>query len=249
MRAIPTATPPAQPIPAPAVAPALPVPSIDELYRMTAHNERAVIRGVDWGYYERLLAVVGERNGIHLAYDGKDLEINAPGPLHEDITEFSGELVKVIAEELGIRWRALASTTWKRPEIARGIEADQCYYFLPEKLAQAAAARKRKSNDVADYPNPDLAIEIDLSASQIDRPGIYAALGVTEVWRFDATRLNIERLNDDGTFTAVEASGFLPVRADEVAHWVLEEDLADPPAWKRRLRAWIRTERGGSLIL
>jgi Uma2 family endonuclease len=245
MRAIPTATPPAQPIPAPAGAPALPVPSIDDLYRMTAHNERAVIRGVDWAYYERLLAVVGERNGIHLAYDGKDLEIMSPGPLHEDVTEFSGELVKVIAEELGIRWRALASTTWKRAEIARGIEADQCYYFRPEKLAQAAAARKRKSNDVADYPNPDLAIEIDLSASQIDRPGIYAALGVTEVWRFDATRLHIERLNEDRTFTAVEASGFLPVRADEVAHWVLEEDLADPRAWKRRLRAWIRAERGG----
>ncbi|HWU38825.1 MAG TPA: hypothetical protein VN203_14340, partial [Candidatus Acidoferrum sp.] len=31
--------------------------------------------------------------------------------------------------------------------------------FLPEKLAAAKAAMTRGSNDVADYPNPDLAIE------------------------------------------------------------------------------------------
>ena len=36
----------------------------------------------------------------------------------------------------------------------------------------------RGSNDVADYPNPDLAIEVDISPSQLDRPEIYAKLQV-----------------------------------------------------------------------
>jgi len=33
--------------------------------------------------------------------------------------------------------------------------------------------------NVADYPNPDLAIEVEISLSLIDRPAIYAALSVT----------------------------------------------------------------------
>jgi hypothetical protein len=35
---------------------------------------------------------------------------------------------------------------------------------------------------------------------------------------------------------AVEASGFLPLRAEEIRHWVVEEDWRDMPAWTRRLR-------------
>jgi Uma2 family endonuclease len=111
-----------------------------------------------------------------------------------------------------------------------------------DKLAQAALAVKRKSNDVTDYPNPDLAIEVDISPYEVDRPGIYAALSVTEVWRFDAHGLTVERLNDDGMFGAVEMSGFLPVRTDEVARWVLEEDTSDIRNWMRLLRAWVRSD-------
>jgi hypothetical protein len=40
-----------------------------------------------------------------------------------------------------------------------------------------------KSNNMSDYPDSDLAIEIDLSPSRIDRPGIYRALQVPEIWR------------------------------------------------------------------
>ena len=44
------------------------------------------------------------------------------------------------------------------------------------------------SNDVADYPNPDLMSEVDLSPSKIDRPGIYRALEVAEFWRLMPVR-------------------------------------------------------------
>jgi Uma2 family endonuclease len=71
---------------------------------------------------------------------------------------------------------------------------------------------------VGDYPNPDLAIEVDISPSKVDRPGIYAALGVIEVWRFedDHKRMVFERLREDGTYQAVDVSEFLPVHPDEV---------------------------------
>jgi Uma2 family endonuclease len=221
--------------------PANAVPSLDDLYRLTAQNKRMVVRGVDWSYYKRLSEVVGDSR-IRLAFDGKDLEIMVTGPLHENVGEFAGEMVRSIAKELAIPFRPMAKTTWERPEVERAVEADDCFYFLPEKIAQAVAALKRKSNNVADYANPDLAIEIDISPSKIDRPGIYAALRVTEVWRFGTDNVTIDRLKEDGTYESVEASGFLPIRASEIVRWVIEEDTNDVSGWEQRLRASVRGE-------
>ena len=77
-----------------------------------------------------------------------------------------------------------------------------------------------------------------------DRPGIYAALRVAELWRYDGVvkRMIIERLGEDGSYQAVAESQFLPVRSDEVSRWVLEEDRRAGSSWARRLRAWARDE-------
>ena len=72
-------------------------------------------------------------------------------------------------------------TTWKT--VIRGLEADLSYYFDAEKVRAAKEALARMSLDPADYPRPDLAIEIDMSPPQVDRPAIYTDLGVVEVWR------------------------------------------------------------------
>ena len=108
---------------------------------------------------------------------------------------------------------AWAQPPGRRRDVSCGLESDHCYYFLPEKLAQDSAAWERRSDDIADYPNPDLAIEVDDTPPQVDRAGIYAALRVAEVWRFDGDQLVIERLTPAGTYAAVDASGFLPVQA------------------------------------
>jgi len=177
-------------------------------------DERYVIQDVDWAFYEQLVDSIPERANIHVDYDGKDLEIMSKGANHEEVGELLGKLVSLIAYELDLPFKSFGETTWKRREIARGLEADKSYYFAPEKLA--AVAEARRSKNIADYPNPDLAIEVDISRPKIDRPGIYAALGVAEVWRFDDDQVVIERLSADRTFVAVDASGFLPIRAEEI---------------------------------
>jgi Uma2 family endonuclease len=206
--------------------------------RLDQADHRIVISGVDWDLYDRLSEAIGEGQHVRLAYDGEDLEIMTTGRMHEDYKELLGQIVATVSKILGIPRSRLGETTWKRPEIARGIQADQCYYFDAEKLTADRAARARKSNDIADYPNPDLAIEIDLSDSKVDRSGIYAQLRVAEVWRFDGESLVIEQLRDDGSYTPSEASRFLPLRAAEVIRWLVEEDSGDHLAWERRLDDW-----------
>ena len=181
-------------------------------------------------FYEQLADSIPEGWHIHVDYDGQDIELMSPGLLHEINRKLLGCLV---AEACAIPFKSAGQTTWKRLEIARGLEADESYFFRTEKLEAVAAGKARRSLDIADYPNPDLGIEVDMSPPKIDPPGIYAALQVAEVWRFDGERqeLVIERLEDDGTYRAVDRSSFLPVFAAEIRRWVVAEDSADESAW------------------
>ncbi len=216
------------------------VPPRNEAAGRRAGEARLVVPDASWRVYETWVDSLPESTPVRMAYDGRDLEITTKGPDHEDYRQLLGHLVVEIARSLKLPLKSLGETTWKRAEIQRGIEADQCYYFNSEKLR--AAAKSRGDNDVTAFPNPDLAIEIDLSPSLIDRPGIYAAMGVAEVWRFDGEILTIERLGPDGRYEEVAASTFLGVRPDEVARWLVAKDTSDEIAWLERLSAWLRNE-------
>jgi hypothetical protein len=172
---------------------------------------------VDWSFYEQLVDSIPESSNIHVDYDGKDLEIMGKGAKHEDRSRLLGLFVSVVGSELAIPYKGLGETTWKRPQIHRGLESDQCFYFQPEKLAGVRAANR--SGNLALYPNPDLAVEVDVSRPQVDRAGIYSALGV---------------------YAPVDESALLPVRIEDLRRWILEEDSTDEGAWVRRLREEVK---------
>jgi Uma2 family endonuclease len=201
-------------------------------------ERRWVIRDASWDDYKEL----AERlpSSFRLAFDGRDLEIMVTGMRHELFGWLMVELANAVLGHLEVRFFPAGRATWQRPEINRGIEADACYILDPDKLETARAANARKSNDVADYPNPDLAIEVDISRPQVDRQGIYAALGVSELWRVDGDTPVIERLGPDGRYVASDSSGWLPVRLSHLRRWLVEEDSSDPGEWSRRMHSWVK---------
>ena len=95
---------------------------------------------VSWRVYETWVDSLPESTPVRMAYDGRDLEIMTKGPDHEDYRQLLGHLVVEIARSLKLPLKGLGETTWKRSEIQRGIEADQSYYFRPEKLTAARGA-------------------------------------------------------------------------------------------------------------
>lgn len=203
---------------------------------------RIAIKGVPWSVYETWIDSLPAGTPVRMAYDGRNLEIMVKGPVHEGFRELLGRFVREVAETLGIELKGLGETTWKRADVERGLEADQCYFLDATKIDAVQEALARRSNDVADYPNPDLAIEVDISTSAVDRPGIYAALGVPELWRFDGEELTIEQLDEAGAYRASESSRWLRVRATDVLRWLLHEDTRNERAWAERLRDWVRDE-------
>jgi len=200
-------------------------------------DQRTVFRGVDWHTYNSLCEATGEGQHVRLAYDGKDLEIMVTSNVHENWKELLIKIVNAVTLGLDIDYVSCGETTWKT-EI-RGLQADLSYYFDPEKVRVSREALARKSMDPADYPHPDLAIEIDMSGPQIDRPSIYADLGVVEVWRYvKGQNLVIEHLQADGSYAPVEASRFLRIRAVDILGWLTAEDSSRELAWNRRLNQW-----------
>jgi Uma2 family endonuclease len=203
-------------------------------------DQRILIRGVRWHVYDCLSQAIGEGQNVRLAYDGKDLEIMTAGYPHEHYKDLLGKIAAAVTQALDIDRATCGETTWKRPELNRGLQADLSYYFDGDKLQAEREARARKSEGIADYPNPDLAIEVDLSLPQVDRPSISAALGVVEVWRFDGEKVVIEDLREDGSYAPAESSRFLPIRAEDIRRWLVDEDSTYELAWERRLSEWAR---------
>ncbi len=198
---------------------------------------RRVFRKVDWHTYNQLSEATGEGQHVRLLYDGKDLEIMVTGNLHERYKELLGAIVRAVTMGRDLDYVSCGQTTWKT-EI-RGLEADLSYYFDPEKIRVAQDALARRSTAPADYPRPDLAIEIDMSPPQVNRPAIYTDLGVSEVWRLDrGQELVIEQLQADGSYALVEESRYLHIRAADVLRWLNEAAAEREAAWSRRLNLW-----------
>jgi Uma2 family endonuclease len=202
-------------------------------------EQRIALRGVSWETYERLVEEVGDDCGALMAYNGGVLEFMSPGPLHERFKVRLGMIVEILAEERDVPCVGMGSTNWLKPDAEKAVEPDECYLLTAEKVD---AASRHLSDDVADYPSPDLAVEIDMRYSAAQRPEIYAALKVPEIWRFDDEVLHIDRLGPDGSYTEVPESQFLAVRAEEVTRWLGEIRGVDDAAWRRRVRAWVRDE-------
>lgn len=203
-------------------------------------EKRIVLRGVGWEIYDLLTDAVGEGSHVRMAYDGKDLEIMTTSSIHDFFKRLAGRFVDEITMAFAIPMTGSGQTTWKRPELTRGLEADDSFYFRADKISAVAAARRRRSMDIADYPNPDLAFEVDISPPAVDREDIYRKMQVAEIWCFDGKEVTIQGLGADGTYFVAQRSQFLPVTAAEIRRWLVEEDAGDETAWCGRLRAWCR---------
>ncbi len=158
-------------------------------------GEHRVAFRTGWEGYQALARLVdGQPERVRIAFDGEVVELMSPGAPHERDKHRLERIVAVLTEERSVPCQAMASTRWEHPEAARALEADATFYLTRAKILGS----RHRSKDIADYPMPDLAIEVDHGASRVDRESIYRALAVPEVWSFDGVELRIEVL--DGGF-------------------------------------------------
>jgi Uma2 family endonuclease len=203
------------------------------------HDEqRVLLHDVDWNGYQAILKIVGDGH-VRVAYDEGELEIMSPSDFHEIVKKTLGRIGEAYAEEKAIDIEGLGSTTFKRRDLAKGLEPDECYY-----VAHVAHLVGRRKLDLRRDPPPDLAIEIDISPARVQRQPIYAALGVPEMWRFDGRELQCLHRSGTGkkaTYVVAEKSLAFPELAVSELNQFIEIALdKNQSAAIRALRQWAR---------
>jgi len=197
-------------------------------------ESRVVIRNVSWETYEALLRDRGDE-GPRMAYDRGTLEVMSPSSKHETLKKILARLLEAFSEELGIDIRGTGSTTFKIQLKERGLEPDESYYVQNE------ARVRGKEIDLAVDPPPDLAIEIDLRRSAVNKLGIYAALGIPEVWSHDGKRVVIHLLQSSGSYATSERSAAFPQLAvAELASFLERVGSESETQIVRAFRSWVR---------
>jgi Uma2 family endonuclease len=195
-----------------------------------------LLRDVDWPTYGRLLRAFAERPGIRLTYDRGTLEIMAPLIEHDADGDFLGALVRSLTQELGLPVKGGGSVTLRRRKKRRGLEPDRCYWIANEHLV-----RGKKRLDLRVDPPPDLAIEVDVTRSSLNRMSIYASLGVPEVWRLDGLTLAFYALGPSGTYTEQSPSPTFPqVTPADLLLYLRMRDTQDENTVLRQFQAWVR---------
>jgi Uma2 family endonuclease len=201
-------------------------------------SRRLVLHGIDWSTYSRLLRVFAERPSVRLTYDRGDLEIMCPLHEHESEADLLGRFVVVLTEELGLPVKAGRSTTFRRRRRQRGIEPDNSWW-----IANEPRVRGLRRIDLRRDPPPDLAIEVDVTSSSIDRMGIYAAIRVPEVWRWDEPVLTFHVLGPNQGYAEAAHSQSFPflTPADLLPFLALRGPQFDENEIVRRFRVWVRS--------
>jgi Uma2 family endonuclease len=166
--------------------------------------QRFVVHGVNWQTYEKALEAFGDQP-IRITYDRGSLELMSPLPIHEIYKRCLGLLLAVLDRELKIPIKGLASTTFRRRDLDRGLEPDECFY-----VGNLDRVHDWRNVDLSTDPPPDLALEVDVTRSCLNRLEIYAALGVSEVWRFDGELWHIHCLSANGAYEERLQSNILP---------------------------------------
>jgi Uma2 family endonuclease len=200
-------------------------------------DRRIVLRGVGWDGYQSLREMVGDQP-VRLTYDRGDVELMSPLPKHERKKSLLGQFVRILARELNVPVMPMGSTTLSREDVDKGLEPDESFY-----LGDLERVRDPDDIDLETDPPPDLAIEIEITRSVLDRMGIYGALRVPELWRFNGRTLIVLLRQADGSYRqSANSQAFPEVPMSEIARFAVAEGIRDENAHVDQFSAWVRED-------
>ena len=198
--------------------------------------DRVILRNISWQTYQSLVNDFEQDPAIRLTYDRGHLEIRMPLDPHETYKKLLGRLIEGATEELDLEIRSLGSRTCDREDLARGLEPDQCYYIQNE-----AQVRGIAQIDLTQFPPPDVAVEVDVTSSSLDRLAIYADLRIPEIWRYDGRSLTIYTLQADKYVPSPHSIALPSLRAEDILGFLQLHPTMGENRLLKQFRQWLRS--------
>ncbi|MBI1913372.1 MAG: Uma2 family endonuclease [Planctomycetes bacterium] len=199
-------------------------------------EQRLLLHCISWDEYVALGEILKDRPALRMTYDRGNLEFMTTSPEHERLKKRLSRVLEALAEEFGREIATAGNMTFRREDLDRGLEPDDCFW-----IAHEAQVRTRQDWDPTRDPPPDLILEIEISRSALNRLGIYAALRVPEVWRCDGERFHIHVLQSTGEYQEVEASPTFPgIPVAEIIPFLQENETRGYLGMIRAFHEWVR---------
>jgi Uma2 family endonuclease len=197
-------------------------------------EQRVVFHNISWQKYEQILEAVGEDRAARLTYDRGTLEIAMPLEEHENAGRLIELFVRILVEELGLEIKTLGSTTLKRSDLARSTEPDNCYYIQNELRVRG------KLVDLSQDPPPDLVVEVDITHTDIDKPNLYASMGVPELWRYNGKVLQIYQLHGSQYAEVANSPTFPQVSNNHLITFLQDCQILGESRATKNFRTWVK---------
>jgi Uma2 family endonuclease len=177
-----------------------------------------------------MLREVGD-DRVRMTYDGRTLEFRVPSRTHERAAETLHLLIRCLVRESRMEMCSGGSSTLRSETVRKGLEPDRCVWFRPPPVPDSAV--------------PDLAVEVDITSSSLDRLSIYAALSVPEVWRFDGERLEFLVLQAGEYRLAPAARSFPAITPADLLEHLRRAATLGEIALEDEFRAFVRRRLAG----
>jgi Uma2 family endonuclease len=153
-------------------------------------EQQFLLSGVTWEQYEILRSTL-DYPGLRMTYLEGALELLMPSEEHEEIKKTIARILELYALEANIRLYGFGSATYRKQAKERGLEPNECYSLETKKEF------------------PDIAIEVIITRTLIDKLAVYAGLAVPEVWVWQNDQLLLYHLRETG-YEQICISEFLP---------------------------------------
>jgi Uma2 family endonuclease len=191
---------------------------------------------VSWEKYESLRAWF-EGRPLRITFDRGEIEIRTLSYLHERTKKLLARLIESLSVEIDCDIHSGGSMTFKREDLERGLEPDECWWIEHE-----PQMRERSDYDPLTQPPPDLVMEVEVSRSVLDRLAIYVAMNVPEVWRWDGERLRFCLLKRGKYEESAQSKSFPMLAASELQRFVAMTGVSETKLL-RDFRDWITQQR------
>jgi hypothetical protein len=202
-------------------------------------EQRFLLHDIPWKAYVAISDALGDRPSPRVTYDRGSLEFMTPLGIHEFYKCNLSGLIQILAEEAELEIKLGGEMTFRRQDLAHGFELDNCLWIDHE-----AAVRGKTAYDAYNDPPPDLGIEIEITRSAIDRMGLFAAIGIAQIWRFDGDNLWVEVLQADSTYRRADRSPTFPwAPLDEIVPFIEPNPTMGYLAVIAAFRQWAREKR------
>lgn len=162
--------------------------------------------GIDWAAYEEISEEIGETNPLHLTYNNGVLTIMPTTEIHEILTTFLHDFIRMAGMALRVNVIPTGKATMRSERRGYGVEPDLSYFVSKSDIHQTKNYVP-KELELA----PDIVGEIDVYHPSDDKFEIYAEFGVSEFWQYTGEKLKIFKLQTNGEYQEVERSQELPI--------------------------------------